>query len=325
MTLARLTRSIPLPRATGAWRDIAPAFVALGVVVVAAALLPFVAGPYFQEVGYRMLQLAALATAWNLMAGYAGLVSLGSAAFIGLGMYAAALAANAWALPTLPLVVIGGLAAAVFAIVVSPAMFRLRGLYFTIGTLALAEALRLLMINLPTFGGASGIVVRAQALAAHELYWWALGIAAGAALVVVGILASPLSLSMRGVRDDEDVASQMGVFTFRIKLLAFAVAALVMGAVGGLQAIRLGVIEPYGGFGIMWSVDIVAVAIIGGLGTRAGPWIGAIFYVLLGELLRDYPEIHIAVTVLVLIAVIRFAPLGIWGTIVEVWRRWRNG
>lgn len=298
----------------GRLRAVAPTALALAALVVVGLALPYAVGPYHQEVAYRMVQLAALATAWNLMAGYGGLVSLGSAAFIGVGAYTAAEVGNRTGWPLTLCVLAGAAVAAVFAVLVSPAMFRLRGLYFTIGTLALAEALRLLVVNVDTFGGASGIVLRTPALEVYQLFWWALAIAVIATLVVLAVLASPASLSLRAVRDDEDVAKQMGVFTFRTKLWAFALASAVMGAVGALQATKLGVIEPYGSFGLAWSVDIVAVAIIGGLGTRSGPWVGAVFYVVLAEALRDYPEVHTAITGLVLVLVIRFAPTGIWGT-----------
>ncbi len=299
----------------GRWRGPASAMLVVGAVAAAAAL-PYVFGPYQQQVGYRMLQLAALATAWNLLAGYGGLVSLGSAAFVGIGAYTATGLANS-ATPSLPvLLVAGGGAGALFAVAVSPAMFRLRGLYFTVGTLALAEALRIAMVNLPTFGGARGIVLRIATPPPYALYWWALGIAVVCGLVVMVVLASRASLSLRAVRDDEDVARQMGVLTFWTKLWAFAVSAGLMGAVGALQAVKLGVIEPYGSFGLSWTVDIVAVAMIGGMGTRLGPFIGAAFIVALAELLADYPEVHLAITGGVLLVVIRFAPKGIWGGVV---------
>lgn len=297
----------------------------LAVVLLVGLALPYAVGPYYQEVGYRIAQLAALAAAWNLLAGYGGLVSLGSAAFIGVGAYTATEIGNRWALPLLVCWLLGGLVAGLFAVVVSPAMFRLRGLYFTIGTLALAEALRLLMINLSTFGGAAGVLVRTGALESYQLFWWALVIAVLATAVIILVLATPLSLTLRSVRDDEDVAKQMGVYTFRTKLWAFALAAVIMGVVGGVQATKIGVIEPYGSFSLNWSVDIVAVAIIGGLGTKTGPWIGALIYVVLAELLRDYPEVHVAITGVVLLLVIRFAANGVWGSVAGWLKEHRNG
>lgn len=288
------------------------------IVIVLAALLyglPFALGPYWQQLGFRALQLLTLAIAWNLLAGYGGQVSLGTGAFVGLGAYAFTLSGNQLA-STLPLqLAIAGLVAGGFAALASVALFRLRGLYFTIGTLALAEALRILMVNLRTFGGASGIVLHAATPPFHQLYWLALGIAALAVVFSELVLRSPLSLSLRAVRDDEEVALQMGVRSFRVKLGAFVLAAVLMGLAGGLQALKLGVIEPYGAFGMSWTIDTVAVVIIGGLGTRMGPLLGTLIYVVLGEMLRNLPELHGAVTGVFLLLAIRFAPRGVWSLI----------
>jgi branched-chain amino acid transport system permease protein len=292
--------------------------VAVGAAVVAVAamfLLPYVAGTYFQQVGYLVTQYAALATAWNLLAGYGGLISLGTGAFVGIGAYTMAELGNHTGLPLLILLPLAGAAAALFAVLVSPAMFRLRGLYFAIGTLALAEALRILMINVNTFGGANGIFLKSSAPPTYALYWLALGLAVLATLAVVAVLAGPLSLSLRAVRDDEDVAKEMGLVTYRTKLWAFALSAFIIGLVGGVQAVNLGAVEPYGAFGLSWTIDTVAVAIIGGLATRIGPWVGALFIVVLGQLLQDYPEVHVAITGVVLLLVIRLARRGLWGSL----------
>jgi branched-chain amino acid transport system permease protein len=287
---------------------------------VALFLLPYTVDDYILQIGYLVLQLAALGTAWNLLAGYTGMVSLGTAAFVGLGIYTVAELDNHAELPRVVTFLAAGLIAALFAIVVSPAMFRLRGLYFTVGTLGLAEAVRLFMVNSPVFGGASGIFLTSRAPKTYELYWMALGAAVLATAVVLIVLRLPLALRLGAVRDDEDVARQMGVFTFRTKLIAFAIAAFLMGVVGGIQALNLGVIEPYGSFGLSWTVDVVLVVIIGGTATRTGPWLGAGFAVLLEQLLRGYAELHLAITGAVVLLVIRFARRGVWGT-VTTWRR----
>jgi branched-chain amino acid transport system permease protein len=289
----------------------------LGAALLAALLflLPYALGPYWQQLGFRALQLLTLAIAWNVLAGYCGQVSLGTGAFVGLGAYAFTLCSNQPG-TTLPVqLAMAGLVAAGFATLASVALFRLRGLYFTIGTLALAEALRILMVNLRAFGGASGIVLQAPTPAFHQLYWLALAVAALAALLAGLLLRSPLSLSLRAVRDDEDVALQMGVRSFRVKLGAFVLAAFLMGLAGGLQALKLGVIEPYGAFGMGWTIDTVAIVIIGGLGTRQGPLLGTLIYVALGEALRNLPELHGAVAGVFLLLAIRFAPRGLWSLI----------
>ncbi len=299
-------------------RGLPPLAVELGLLAVAGLvlfLLPYVVGTYALQVGYLVLQLAALGTAWNLLAGYTGMVSLGSAAFVGIGIYTMAELDQLQSLP-LPLAFLaGGLLAALFALVVSPAMFRLRGLYFTIGTLALAEALRIWMVNSPVFGGTSGIFLQSSAPPAYLLYWFALGAALLATAVVLVVLRLPLALRLNAIRDDEDVARTMGVFTFRAKLWAFVISAFLMGVVGAVQALDSGIVEPNGSFGMVWTVDIVMVAIIGGLATRVGPWIGAVFAVTLEQVLRGYAEIHLAITGVILLLVIRFAREGIWGLV----------
>jgi len=153
----------------------------------------------------------------------------------------------------------------------------------------------------------------------------ALAVAAVVVAVVLLALRSRLSFRMQAVRDDEDAARQFGVRTFRVKLIAFAVSAGLMAGAGSIQALNQGIVQPAGGFGLGWTIDIVAVAIIGGIGTRFGPWIGAAFLVALEEVLRRFPEVHLIIIGAILVLVIRFLPDGIWGTASKaVLTRWRR-
>jgi branched-chain amino acid transport system permease protein len=295
-----------------------------GPVIVAAfagaALVPNLLSDYASQISFRLMLYIVLAEAWNLLAGYCGLVSLGSASFVGVGAYVLVGLLDGAGFPVAPAVVIAGVAGATLAALISPAVFRLRGLYFTVGTLALGEALRLLMINVPWFGGATGLFLHTEWPSSQELYFWALALL----VITEGALSigtqSRLSVLMRAVRDDEDAASQVGVRAFRVKLGAFMVAGFLMSAAGGLQAYKLTAVEPYGMFGLQWSVDVLAMVIIGGIGLRYGPVIGAVFVVMLGELLADYPELHVAITGVILIIVIRFAPKGLAGLAADVGR-----
>ncbi len=294
-------------RAARAW--LAGALLAAAVLL---ALAPSFTSDYAQQVSFRVFEYAALGQAWNLLAGYGGLVSLGSAAFIGIGEYTTAELTNN-GLPLVPGMLVSGVFAAAFATMVSPALFRLRGLYFTIGTLALAEALRLFMVNYNGLGGNIGIFLKSAAPSTAQLYWLSLGVAVAATGLVLLVLRTRLSFSLRAVRDDEDAARQMGLVSFRTKLFAFTFAAFLMGVVGGLQAGKLSQIEPYGAFGLQWTVDIVTVVLIGGLATTGGPLIGAVFTVALAEVLSGSPELHLAITGAIVIAVVRLAPRGLWG------------
>lgn len=302
-------------------RQFGTQFARVAMQAAVLASLPLFLDPYWQQFGYRALQLFVLASAWNLLAGYAGQVSLGTAAFVGLGAYAMALISNHTGTSFIYWLPACGLVAAAFAVLVSPGMFRLRGLYFTIGSLALAEALRILMVNSSAFGGTRGIILNAPAASFATLYWIALLLALIAELALLWILLRPVALALQAVRDDEEVAKQMGVRTFHSKLLAFVISAALMGMAGGLQAIKLGAIEPYGAFALSWTIDTTAVVIIGGLGTRWGPVLGTLIYVTLSELLRGLPELHGAITGMFLLLVIRFAPHGVSGLLARHLRR----
>lgn len=288
-----------------------------------AALLaaPIVLPTYFVEIGFKLLIYIVLAEAWNLLAGYGGLVSLGTSSFFGLGAYVTVGLINQAGAGPLQALAASALAGTAVAIVMSRGLFRLRGLYFTVGTLALAEALRLFVVNVPWFGGATGLFVTVDLPEIAALFRYATLLLALAALVMALATGSRFSVLLRAVRDDEDAASQVGVRAFRIKLAAFIVASALIASAGGLQAIKLGAIEPYGSFGLQWSVDPLAIAIIGGLGMRFGAIVGAVFFVAIGELLADYPELHVAITGVTLILLIRFAPRGICGLAEAALRR----
>jgi len=288
------------------------------VALLAVALLPEVSGEYGVQVAFRLLLYIVLGEAWNLMAGYCGLVSLGASSFIGVGAYVLVAVLNAFNIP-IPVMLLGcGAAAAIVALIVSPAVFRLRGLYFTVGTLALGEAFRLFMINAPYFGGASGWFLNAPSPSTDALLYYAIGLLIVTTIIVSACTQTRFSILLRSVRDDEDAATQMGVRAFRVKLAAFVVASFLMGAAGGLQAYKLGAIEPYGMFGLQWTIDVLSLVLIGGLGLRLGPVVGAVIVIALGEYLADYPELHIAITGVILILIVRFAPKGVLGLVLQL-------
>jgi branched-chain amino acid transport system permease protein len=306
----------------------APGLTEVAIIVAAFVALwvaPQLLADYWQQIGFRTLIYLALAEGWNLMAGSAGLVSLGTSSFVGLGAYVAFGLLNRFDLPLPAVIAVSALAGAALAALVSPALFRLRGLYFTVGTLAVAELLRLVMVNVSAFGGASGIFLQADPPALPTLFRYALVVAFAASLVVTACARTRASVILRAVRDDEDAAAQMGVRPFRVKLAAFALASALAAMAGSVQAVKLGAIEPYGMFGLQWSIDTLTMVIIGGVGLRLGPLVGAIFVIALGEGLADYPEAHIAIAGLILIVLIRFAPRGAAGLVATLTHaaRWR--
>jgi branched-chain amino acid transport system permease protein len=297
---------------------IALACAIFALLMAAPAVLPI----YFVEVGFKLLIYIVLAEAWNLLAGYGGMVSLGTSSFFGIGAYVTVGLINHLDAGVPQALTASALAGMSVALVMSRGLFRLRGLYFTVGTLALAEALRLFVVNVPWFGGATGLFMTVDLPDTTALFRYAAALVALATAVMAAATGSRFSVLLRAVRDDEDAASQVGVRAFRIKLVAFMIASALIAAAGGLQAIKLGAIEPYGSFGLQWSVDPLAIVIIGGLGMRFGAVVGGVFFVVIGELLADYPELHVAITGVILILLIRFAPRGLCGFAETLMGRW---
>lgn len=278
---------------------------------------------YAQQVGFRVMIYVAIAQAWNLLAGYGGMIFLGTAAFVGVGEYAFIEASN-HGMAVMPAVAFAGLASVTLAIVISPALFRLRGLYFAVGTWAFAQALLLLVSTITTFGGSTGLFLKVMPPSYATMYWYSLLLAVATGVVVLLVLRSRLSVALRGVRDDQDVAEEMGVRVFRTKLTALMIAALVMGVVGAIQCLNDAFVEPTGAFSMGWAVYPLVAVIIGGMATRLGPWIGALAIVGLGEALANYSDIHDLITGIILIVVIRFLPRGVWGSLCAGWRRWTS-
>jgi len=257
-----------------------------------------------------------LAQSWNFLAGYAGLISLGHAAFFGLGAYTTAMVVAHWGAPFWVAAIGGGLMAAAFSAAVALPIFRFRGIYFAIGTLVLAEALRIWMINWDFTGGAQGIhLAPGTGTSLMGFYYIMLCVAAGTTVLLVLILRTKLGMGLRAIGDNEDSAQNMGVNTFRAKLYAFLISAFIAGFIGGIHATKMASIEPYSIFSAMWTLSTVNTVIIGGTGTVLGPILGSIFVVFLSELLADYHTFHLVITGIILILVIRLIPAGIWGQI----------
>jgi len=281
--------------------------------IVILASMPRLTTQYGLLVAFEIVQLAALAQAWNLMAGYGGMVSLAVAAFTGVGSYGTAKLSESAGLGVLPSILAGGVASALFALAVSVPIFRFRGLYFTISSLVLAQALAVFMSSYNGLGGNQGILLADTAPSQDEIWFLSAGLAVAATLAVAWLVRSRLGLGLKSIRDDEDVAERVGVRTFRTKLAAFTVAAFVMGIVGGIQAQRTGYVEPSGAFALDWTIETVNAAIIGGVGTITGPLLGSVISVELSERLASYPEIHLTILGVLLIIIIRLAPNGLWG------------
>ena len=146
----------------------------------------------------------------------------------------------------------------------------------------------------------------------------------GATAAVMLIVPSRLGFALRAMRDNEESAQNLGVNLFRTKLTAFVISAFIAGLVGAAHANRLGHIEPYSIFSASWTIGIVNIVIIGGIGTIVGPVVGAVFVALMSEYLADYASLHLVIEGLLLILIIRFMPYGIWGFVQRL-PRWIAG
>jgi len=293
----------------------------LAAVIVGLVVLP-VAGAPKQWLLYLFLFFIYLAMAnmWNLLAGYSGLICLCPAAFIGVAGYT--LAIIAWVgLPWYLGIIAGGIVAAAFALLISFPVFRLRGIYFAIGTLILPEMLRVMFLLWRPVGGAlqgkgAGYVVKGvTGISTTEIYWLALVIGIASIFLMRIILRSKLGLGLAAIRDNDSTAASSGINVFQLKLYAFVIAAFVMGIAGTIFYIYQAYIEPLSAFNIRWLITLLLATVIGGEGIEEGPIIGTVIVVILHFLLARYAGISLLIQGVILVSVMLLAPQGIMGFI----------
>ena len=259
---------------------------------------------------FLVLLSITLAQSWNIVAGYAGQVNLGHAAFFGLG---ALTTRTLWSAgtPVLAGMAAGAVVAALFALVIGAAAFRLRGAYFAIGTLALGEILRITVGNVL----AEVSTLPAATIAGYRLanrYYLALGLAAVAVLAVAALGASRLGLGMQAIREDEDAAEASGVGALKLKLLALVLSTALAGLAGGLFAYYHISYYPAHPFSPHWTFDSLLITFIGGVGTVHGPVLGALFYVFLREYLAiRWVDFHLLIFGALFVAIVLLLPGGL--------------
>jgi branched-chain amino acid transport system permease protein len=268
-----------------------------------------------------------LASLWNLLAGYAGLVSVGQQAFVGIGgyvLFALTMLAGVHPLAAVP---IAGLFAAALSIPVAGLLFRLRGHYFAIATWVVAEVFRLLAAQISVLGGGSGtslpatIVIsmaRSRELREFMIYWAALALVVVTIGAIFLLLRSRYGLALTAIRDNELAARSNGVDVARTKLVIYVITAsgtAMMGALIFLQKLR---ISPDTAFSVNdWTAFVIFITVIGGIGRIEGPLVGtAVFFVLRG-LLADYGSIYLLILGAVAIATMLTSRKGIWGLIAD--------
>lgn len=292
--------------------------IAPGVVAVAVlAYLPYLYGPSTTSTLVNFFILLVLGMTWNLLAGYAGLVSVGQQAYIGLGAYAVLWLAQHGVEPFVALP-IAAVFCAVVAVPVSWLVFRLRGGYFAIGTWVVAEVFALLTIRDSALGGGTGTNLPGLdgfdpiALGAYT-YWAALIVAVLTLLGCYAVLRSRVGLALTAVRDDETAARAVGVRVPSAKRVVYLTAGLGAGAAGGLLAISELNVQASNVYSVQWSAYMIFVVLIGGIGTMEGPIIGTIVFFVLQQNLAQYGGWYLIILGSVAVTMAVWARQGLWG------------
>jgi branched-chain amino acid transport system permease protein len=293
-------------------------------VLVAMALFPVI-GVSLSWLNYLLLFFIylALANMWNLLAGYTGLICLCPHAFVGLAGYT--LAIGTWVgVPFQAGLIAGAVVAALFALLISYPVFRMRGIYFAIGTLILPEVLKVWFSYWRPVGnvyqgmGAGYSVTGVAGVTLGDTYWLGLAIAAASIFLVHWILRTRLGLGLTAIRDNENTAASAGANVFRLKLSSFIIAAFIMGIAGAVYYIYSPRINPTGGFSVRWLLVPLMATVIGGEGLEEGPIIGAAIVTFLTFRLADYGAWSLLIQGVILLAVVTVMPQGIAGLLRQV-------
>jgi branched-chain amino acid transport system permease protein len=293
------------------------AVIALGIGLAAVRVNPYI---YFA--GYVILQYVVIATAWNILGGYAGYVNFGTPAFFAMGAYTAVVLIKALRAPLPVLLLAGGLVAALLGLVIGYLTLRLRGTFFSIATLALSVVLQTMIINWEYVGGSRGISVIRPAgppFGSYVTFLFTVMVALAVLAVLTArfIERSRIGRGLAALRDNEEAAECMGVPTLRLKLFATTVSGFLLGVAGAPFPYYVTFVEPNSAFALDYAVNALAMPMIGGTTSWAGPVIGA---VLLGSAqqlatVTISSELNLFIVGVVLVAFVVLAPEGILGLV----------
>ncbi|HUA43006.1 MAG TPA: branched-chain amino acid ABC transporter permease [Streptosporangiaceae bacterium] len=308
-------------RVTRSRRNVAWTGVGALIVVVVLAFFPYLVYSGTTAILVQAFIVLTLASMWNLLAGYAGLVSVGQQGFVGLGAYFVLILALHGLSPfaALPVAAIGcGVAALPLWWLVS----RLRSGYFAIATWVLAATIMLFIERFSSIGGGSGMPLPgftgySSVLLTAYTYWAGLAVTVLALAGIYLLLRSRLGLVLTAIRDDEVAARSSGARVGLARMLVFLVAGVGCGAAGAVLAISQLQVQPSADFSVQWTAEMAFATIIGGLGTIEGPIIGTAVYMVLQQTLASYNAWYLIVLGLVAIVIALFARRGLWGLVDE--------
>jgi branched-chain amino acid transport system permease protein len=298
---------------------------------VLLACLPFFVGAFHVRVAQLFLFSAGLALAWTILGGFAGYWSFGHTVFIGLGAFAGALVEEAMPRGSPALALAAGLLAGSFACAVLAALLafpilRLRGIYFAIAMLGVSQVFAELNNNIELFKGSMGVVLpqAAPRSVAPEIFYYYLFLAATALTLLFAFLVkvSRLGHGLLAIREDEDTARMLGVPTELYKSAMFVLSAVLTGALGVLYAHSLGYITVGSVYRTDFSLNMIVYPLLGGMGTLLGPIIGALFMIVLTQLVLGHLlDLHMFLTGAIIVALVLLAPRGILGYLTPLIRR----
>lgn len=301
----------------------------LALLALILALAPLWAGRAELRLLGEFMSFLALAVLWNLLAGYAGLVSVGQQAYVGLGGYALFVASIWFGLPPLAAIpvamAVAGLVAAAFA----PLLFRLEGAAFAVGSWVMAETVALAFAQVPSLGGGAGMslpagivrgIAETKEMREYIIYWLLAGAGLGTLVLVYALIRSKAGLALMALRDNALAAGALGIDIWRTRFLTYVAVAMATGGLGAVIFLQKLRVSPEAAFSLTdWTVIVIFIVVIGGIGRIEGAVVGTVVYFLLREALADYGPIYMIVLGLVAIAVMTFSRSGLWGLAERRW------
>lgn len=306
---------------------------AAAAVAVIFALSRFAANEFFFFAAYSVLQFVAIATAWNILGGYAGYVNFGTAGFFALGAYSTVVLNKLYGAPMPVLIVAGAVLAGAVGLAMGYLTLRLRGVFFAIATLALAIVLQTLITNWDFVGGSRGVpIVRPAGVPLigsyiHYLFLVMLILAAASVAIARMIERSRLGYGLAAIRDDELAAEAAGVPTLRLKLVATTISGALMGMAGAPFPFYVTYLEPASTFSLAFAVNAIAMPLIGGTSRWLGPLLGALFVATVQQIatVTISSELNLLLVGGLLVLFVIVAPNGILGLIDRPpWRKARR-
>ncbi|MDK3019754.1 branched-chain amino acid ABC transporter permease [Pseudodonghicola flavimaris] len=309
------------------------ALAALAVSVIVVAPLPFVVGNGTMRYMTDLFIMIAVAQLWNLLAGFGGVVSIGQHAFIGAGAYSFFGFTTLLGLHPFTAMALTVPFGALLSLPVFTILSRMRVAYFAIGSWVLAEVFLLTAGKLPGFGGGSGLSLRPQIVKAfgartgariENIYWLSFAILVLIVLMIILVMHSRKGYALRAMRDNENAAMALGVNPNAIKMMLFVVSGGLLSLLGALNTLQKLRVNPAGSFSLIdWTVFIIFIVVIGGMGRIIGPIIGAVLFVLLRENLANYGPVYMIVLGAAAIAMMLYEPGGL-AALPARWRKRRS-